>query len=275
MRSAQVFLVFPCYNPTPEQWEKLGRFLNELESKTEIRFSAAVVDDGSPRWVEPPKAIAERIKIHRLPANRGKGGALNAATALIPQDYEVFAFLDFDLPYPAEDLIGICASVLSGADACIGDRTLQPQYSNRGSRNASHFVFRLFIRTIIAGGVPDTQCGIKAYRADMVKRIAAKSKIDGFLFDVEWLYLALKHRMAVRCWPVSVTDHHESSPLRSFANFKLVKQLTTLVLTILRREYEDQALYALLGQRRAEIADLGVKSSGTRKDANADLNTKA
>ncbi len=270
-----ISLVFPCLNPDSSQWNKLHGFVLKIRKMTPMPFEFIVIDDGSSKWIAPSTELSSLIVLHRLSANVGKGGALKAATRIFSQKSDVFAFLDFDLPFTPEELLGVCSAVVAGCDVCIGDRTLLRQEdvlfkkknSDRISRNFAHVLFRLIVRTLITGGVPDTQCGIKAYRADMVRRIAAKSKIDGFLFDVEWIYIALRHRLALRCWPVQVQEEHVSSTLRSFGFFILVKQLWTLVTSIVRREYEDENLYQLTRLRREDLkkksAIISVASSPT------------
>ena len=265
-----ISLVFPCLNPTSEQWNKLSTFINELRHNSSIQFELIVVDDGSTKWIAPPKELEKSLLIHRLSSNAGKGGALKVATRIFSQKSSVFAFLDFDLPFSTQEVLGVCSAVIEGCDLCIGDRTLLRQEdvlyrkksSNRISRNFAHILFRLIVRMLITGGVPDTQCGIKAYRADMVRRIAEKSKINGFLFDVEWIYIALRHRLALRCWPVQVQEEHESSTLRSFGFIKPLNQLWTLFTSIVRRDYEDEILYGLARSRREQIKNKSAIVNG-------------
>lgn len=256
--SDKTFLVFPCFNPSESEWRALNAFIGELKSRTSRAFEFLVVDDGSPRWIDPKPEHLARFRLHRLPKNLGKGGALKEAAHLTPSDAAVFAFVDFDLPYSADDVLGVCSAVHAGVDVCIGDRTLYAgngaNVSDRASRKLSHKIFRLFVRMVITGGIPDTQCGLKAYHAPAARRIAARARIAGFLFDVEWIYIALRHRLAVRCWPVRVAEGHESSPLRSFGPWKLLKQLVKLVMGILRRDYDDEALYTVAENRRAAVA---------------------
>ncbi|MBI2605825.1 MAG: glycosyltransferase [Deltaproteobacteria bacterium] len=256
--SDKTFLVFPCYNPCESEWRALDAFIGELKRKTSCAFEFLVVDDGSPRWVPPAPELLARFRLHRLPRNLGKGGALKEAAHLTPSDASVFAFVDFDLPYSVDDVLGVCSAVHAGVDVCIGDRTLYAvsgaNVSDRASRKLSHKIFRLFVRMIITGGIPDTQCGLKAYYAPAARRIAVRARLAGFLFDIEWIYIALRHRLAVRCWPVKVAEGHESSPLRSFGPWKLLMQLVKLVKGILRRDYDDEALYAVAEERRASVA---------------------
>ncbi len=245
-------LALPCYNPTPQQWLALSEFMINLESLNS-NFEILVIDDGSPKWIDPDATISKKIQIFRQKENRGKGGALKTAVSKLTNDHKIFAFLDFDLPYSANDLIGICNSIEKGVDFCIGDRSLNSG-SHRFSRKIAHKIFRLFMRMIITGGVADTQCGIKAFDAKAIRLISQYSCVNGFLFDIEWIYIALKHKMCVRCWPVTIKNEHESTQLRSFNFLKLIQQLSVIVKNIIAKKYEIPELFSYMSERRKNIS---------------------
>jgi dolichyl-phosphate beta-glucosyltransferase len=46
------------------------------------------------------------------------------------------------------------------------------------------------ISVFVVGGFRDTQCGIKLYRSDVARELFTLSRIDGFGFDFEVLFLA-------------------------------------------------------------------------------------
>ncbi len=49
----------------------------------------------------------------------------------------------------------------------------------------------------------DTQCGLKAFRADVAKELFALGRVDGFAFDIEILHLVERHERSLT--EVSVT----------------------------------------------------------------------
>lgn len=248
-----ICIALPCLNPTLAQWKTLEAFIADFNQRVKSRATFLVVNDGSPKWIDPPESLRGKICLINSPQNLGKGGALKLAVKNIPSQCKVFAFTDFDLPYAIDDLVGVCAAVLGGVDVCIGDRStyFTKGRSDRTSRDFSHRLFRLFVRTIVTGGITDTQCGLKAYRADAVNFIAQAAKLDSFLFDVEWLYIAMRHRLAVRCWPVKVLDEHASTQLRSMRHLRMFKDLGRLTLGILRKQYDNQKLVQWLKNRLA------------------------
>jgi dolichyl-phosphate beta-glucosyltransferase len=62
--------------------------------------------------------------------------------------------------------------------------------------------FNFIVQSIVFKGIKDTQCGFKAFTAEAAKDIFSKAKIDGFGFDVEILYLALKAGYRIKEVPV-------------------------------------------------------------------------
>lgn len=248
----RTFIAFPCFRPTHEQWLALEQFIGEYRARVTGEASFCVINDGSPDFLAPPPALLEKLRLEHLPSNQGKGAALRKAVEIMPDGFDVFGFMDFDLPYSLEDLVGVCAAVGTGADACIGVRT-EPEpagSSDRLSRQISHRLFRLFVRSVVVGSISDTQCGVKAFRADAVKWIAGKSRLNGFLFDMEWLYIALHHSLCVRQWPVAVEESHRSGRLSSYRLQKLAMELLSLITNILKRSYNEPRLTALAKSQR-------------------------
>ncbi|MDP6701133.1 MAG: glycosyltransferase family 2 protein, partial [Candidatus Latescibacteria bacterium] len=94
----------------------------------------------------------------------------------------------------------------AGRDGVIGDRTLgatefvveRKAYREVGSR-----VFKSLLRTLMGlQGFGDTQCGFKFFRADVVRDLFVRQKVDGFMFDVEILMLANKQGYNIAKIPV-------------------------------------------------------------------------
>jgi dolichyl-phosphate beta-glucosyltransferase len=48
----------------------------------------------------------------------------------------------------------------------------------------------IIIRSVAVRGIWDTQCGFKAFRAEVAERIFSQTTIDGWAFDIEILALA-------------------------------------------------------------------------------------
>jgi len=161
----KVYLALPCFNPSVAQWKLVEEFYNSLKKYSQIglEFDLAIIDDGSPHWVGPHESFKNAFTLIRLPKNHGKGFAVSEGLKSARGDYSIFAFMDFDLPYSADDLARLCSSVASGADLAIGDRTCWWQVTNTGkiSRQISHIVFRFLMRTMVIGAFTTLNAELK------------------------------------------------------------------------------------------------------------------
>ena len=243
-----VCIALPCYNPVPSHWPELVKFVEEFEQTSDFHTQWMVVNDGSDHWVEPTVPLPPTVQVISYKTNRGKGGAIKEAVRLLPPDTEIFAFIDFDLPYSPTDLRNACVEVFKGTDICIGNRiTENGNAADRKSRQMVHTIFRWFARTFIVRNVPDTQCGLKAFRAAAVRRIASMSTIDSFVFDLEWLHLAQSQNLQIGTVPVQVIEQHTSGRFRSFKHFRLMKDLVGLIWRVLtqKESRSDDALKKL------------------------------
>jgi len=242
----KVYLALPCFNPDQTQWHRVAEFYKLIKTypNSPFKFDLTVIDDGSPKWTPPPEGFNKDIAVVRLSRNKGKGGALLSAVQKAKGPYDIFAFIDFDIPYSAQDLMHACLCVKAGVDIAIGDRSCWWQTTRAGkySRNLSHKIFRFFIRTLVIGGLHDTQCGIKAFKFQGAKLISKKAKLNGFLFDVEWLYIAARHRLTIQNFAVRSQKHHTASNFMRFFNFKLAFEFSKLFVAILRRTYDSHEI---------------------------------
>ena len=81
----------------------------------------------------------------------------------------------------------------------------------RHTREVGGRAFSLITSWLVLGVERDTQCGLKAFRAEAAERIFAKTKIDGFAFDVEIFLLAQRWGLSLCEVPVSVENFKAST----------------------------------------------------------------
>lgn len=247
--SVKICFVLPCYYPTTEQVEAAVQFSIAVRQKCREHFGALCdvlfVEDGSQsKLLNEQLLSAQQITLLRLETNQGKGAAIKRGIQWCVQHNDlhanatVYGFLDFDLPYSLDDVVTVLGAVVKGADVAIADRSLsKTSASSRLSRQFIHRVFRFVIRVLIAGGVHDTQAGLKAFDARFLPEIARLSQLNRFLFDLEFVYIALAHKLCVRSVPVGVVESHQSATLRTMLRSNLFAELFTLIVGILQRRY--------------------------------------
>ncbi len=226
----ELSVVLPCYRASAgaaRTVEALSGYLPTLARDWEI----VVVDDGGNDFVAAPLPERPEVRLLTHPRNRGKGAAVR--TGMLAARGRVRVFTDVDLPYERE-LIPLMAQYItqSGFHLVIGDRSLPGStYVEAASptrRLLSRAASRL-IGSLVTGGFFDTQCGIKAVRGDITDLLFPLIRIDRFAFDVEVVYVALKHRLDIKRVPVRLQRADVSSvrpirdALRSSADLLAIK----------------------------------------------------
>lgn len=219
-------ILVPAYNEEerlPATLEAIGAYLARRDFSHEL----VVIDDGSR---DQTRAVVREFAANRpwvrlvqydddagAPLNRGKGFAVRAGVeAAVGRD---ILFSDADLSTPIEEMERLLPPISRGdCDIAIASRAL-PE-SNLTVHQPAHreFMGRTFnkiVQKLAVPGVMDTQCGFKAFRGDVAKRLFALAQIDGFGFDPEILFLANKFGFKTREIPVtwSHRDNSRVNPL--------------------------------------------------------------
>ena len=207
-------LVVPAFNEAGRlalTLRNAAEALPRLADESEI----VVVDDGSSDAtadVARSQAAAVPVRVVRLARNRGKGAAVAAGVAIAR--HSLVAFTDADCPYDLEYLRPMLAALTANqTDVAIGARELPDSEINRGYGRLRRISGQsLSILTSVALDLPfrDSQCGLKAFRADVARTLFALRTVDGFGFDFEILTAALRIGFRVQRFPVRLTHNDDS-----------------------------------------------------------------
>ncbi len=210
MQQETTALIIPVYNPSPSWEQLLYSSYSELKGVLQQRIQLCIVNDGSTNGLFEEAAIWLKqqdatIIILSFPNNEGKGAALRKGLSTLVADY--YAFTDVDFPYTTNSSVAIINCIhSSNADIVIGNRDQQYYKQISNFRAALSKLVRFFIRHLLRIPVDDTQCGLKAFNKKG-KDLFLSTKINTYLFDMEFVLLAVRQKAIVQAVPVELRNN--------------------------------------------------------------------
>ena len=136
--------------------------------------------------------------------NRGKGYAIRRG--IREARGEVLLLSDADFSTPIEEFSKLAGYMESGYDIAIGSRSLPEsnvEVHQAWVREGMGKIFNGLVQVIVLRGFIDTQCGFKCVRRQTVLPLLPKMAVDGFCYDVEFLFLAKKAGLNIVEVPVT------------------------------------------------------------------------
>ncbi len=216
-------LVVPCYNGE----ERLPAALAQLSAFLAVQPYASelvLVDDCS---AEPTAKILREfaasrpgITLIRNEKNLGKGRSVGRGMLAGRGTFRVFT--DADLAYPPEEVNKILRDLEAGSDVAIACRVL-PESRYLMSPSFFHYlytrhvmsrIFNLLARALLLRDVLDSQAGLKGFTAQATEMVFPRVTIPRFGFDVEALFIAQKHGLAVKQTAVFFRYDEEPTTVR-------------------------------------------------------------
>ena len=198
--------VIPFYNEE--------KYLKFVVSKT-LKFVDKVfaVDDGSIDNSYSKLVGLEKVEVISLDMNHGKGFALQAGfDEAVKQNYSIIVTLDGDNQHDP-DFIPSLIEGLDNYEIVIGNRfknikrmPFQRILSNKITS------FLLSLRT--GYNIIDSQCGFRAYRLEVLKRI--KTTFSGYEAESETILLAAKEKFKIGFVDISTIYADEESKMNPF-----------------------------------------------------------
>jgi dolichyl-phosphate beta-glucosyltransferase len=248
-RPPHLSLVIPAYNEERRLGPTLERVLSYLLERpysTEVIVVSDGSRDGTGRVAHTafeglPADGAVRGRFVEYHPNAGKGRAVR--TGVLATTGRFVAFTDADLSTPIEEVDRALAYVAGDSHGAerpagpaagrsyqlvIGSRAaegaeverLQPLYRRLSAK------FFNVIRDGIVGlrGLKDTQCGLKVFDGPTARFIFARQRIDGFMFDVETMFIAQRLGLSILELGVRWADAPDSK-VKLTSGFRLLPDL--------------------------------------------------
>jgi dolichyl-phosphate beta-glucosyltransferase len=187
-------IIIPAHNEEHRITASLKKILDFLQTQP-YEAETLVVENGSQdRTAEIVEEQARRhSNLHLLRETRaGKGLAVRRGMLEANGEYRFIC--DADLSMPIEEVNRFIPPQLTDFDIAIASREV-PGAVRYGEPAYRHLVgrgFNLLVRTLTVPGIQDTQCGFKCFRAAIINDLFKAQVLDGWTFDVEVLFIAVK-----------------------------------------------------------------------------------
>jgi putative flippase GtrA len=208
-----VEIVVPVYNEELTLAASVRRLRAYLDQSFPFTSVVTVVDNGSTDGTSVVAAgLASELvgvrAVHLI--DKGRGRALRAvwSTSTAP----VVAYTDVDLSTSLDALLPLVAPLLSGhSDVAIGTRLAHGARVVRGpKRELISRLYNLLLKTFLRNGFSDAQCGFKAARTEVARRLLPLVEDNEWFFDTEFLVLAERSGYRIHEVPVDWVDDPDS-----------------------------------------------------------------
>ncbi|MFA7067504.1 MAG: glycosyltransferase [Acidaminococcaceae bacterium] len=232
MEIRKLSIIVPCYNEGRKIRQNLEQKVLPFLKERKINFEIILVNDGSKDNTKElfSVLVLENVLPLGYDDNRGKGGAVKFGIEQASGDYVLYMDADLSTDLKALDLI---YSDKDNADMYVGSRHLKESVLAKKQGLVRRFIgksCRIIVNSTFKFRFKDTQCGFKAIRTTYAKEMAQRQIINGFAFDVEYLYMAKLNNLKIKEIPVIWENDEDSkvstfkSSIRFFKDVRIIKK---------------------------------------------------
>lgn len=246
-------VVVPAYGEADRIGETVRRLdaaLADLTGGVEV----IVVDDGSSDGTADAALAAGADQVVVQPRNRGKGAAVRAG--VLAGRGRTIAFTDADLAYAPDQIRRVLTAIEDGWDVAIGDRRHPDSRTLAAAsplRSLGSRIINWLGYAVLLGAYRDTQSGLKGFRSDVARFVFARTRVDGFAFDIEVLHLVERHRLSLVEVPVDVANTRRST-------VRAVRDAARVLGDLARiRRWSAEGAYEAAGDELPTIAEPGQR----------------
>jgi len=254
--SKYLSVIIPSYNEEkrlPKTIKELSPYL-EGRSKNDKNFTyeVIIVDDGSKdkttqvglNWAREHPFSTDSIRVLTLEKNRGKGGAVTQGMMCARGEYIIF--LDADGATNVEDFNKLETQIKkvekNGLGVALGSRAhlVETEVVVKRSfiRNFLMYGFHMTVYLFGVRNIKDTQCGFKLFSRKAAKLIFPNMHVEGWIFDVEILYIAQQMGIPIVEVPVNWKEIEGSKMNLAVDSIKMAKDLILIRTNYLLRRWK-------------------------------------
>jgi dolichyl-phosphate beta-glucosyltransferase len=242
MNQIYLSIVIPAYRSAvvlEKNLPELFLWINQQDFHCEV----IIVNDGSNDHGATMQ-LAERFGCvyQELNCNQGKGAAVRAGMKKAQGKYRFFT--DSDIPFNCTALtLFLFYLETKEFDLVVGDRGLEESdYFSliSGRRRFGSGFFTFLVGRFVTTGFSDTQCGLKGFRAAVAEDLFGAGRINGFAFDVELIYIALKRNYDIKKLPVQLRSQDGGSVSVLKHGWRMVLDLFVIKWNHLKGNYKKK-----------------------------------
>lgn len=190
-RPIDLSIIIPAYREAgviQQSLETLSAFLksNEL-GEVEVLVVVPDSPDGTADLARAKKDLFEHFRVIDAGQRQGKGRDVRLGMFEAKGRYRLF--MDADLATPLNHILDVKSGMDKNADVLIAVRDL-PKIHKGILRKFMSTFGNICAQVLVLPGIKDTQCGFKAFRADVAEEVFSRQTMLGWSFDAEVLKIA-------------------------------------------------------------------------------------
>jgi glycosyltransferase involved in cell wall biosynthesis len=179
--ATDISVIVPLYNEA-ESLPELAAWINRVMTENRYTYEVIMIDDGSNdgSWqvIEKLSGNDKNIRGIRFRRNYGKSAALHCGFQASRGN--VVITMDADLQDSPDEIPGLYNMILTeGYDLVSGWK--KKRYDNRLTKNLPSRIFNWTARVFSGIKIHDFNCGLKAYRGDVVKTIEVYGEMHRYI----------------------------------------------------------------------------------------------
>jgi glycosyltransferase involved in cell wall biosynthesis len=198
-------IIIPAYNEAerlPPSLKKVQAFINQQPYETEV----IVVENGSTdNTYALATAFTQTMPNLKVIREEKSGKGLAVRSGMLAARGKVRIFCDADFSMPVEEISKFLPPQLNSMEVAIASREL-PQSKRVNEPEYRHWIGRIFntmVRWSILPGLQDTQCGFKAFSAEVAEQVFQLQTLPGWSFDAEVLVIARQLGYQIKEIPIT------------------------------------------------------------------------
>ncbi len=229
-----ISVIVPLYNEE-ESVVELSIVLKKVLERIRSNYEVIFVDDGSTDSsflkIREINHLNNRFKCVKFRRNYGKSAALSAGFQTASGDYVIT--MDADLQDDPEEIPALISKLNDGYDLVSGWKKIRhdPFVKKFSSR-----LFNFVTSKLVGLRLHDYNCGLKAYRKDVVKNIKVYGEMHRYIPAIAYL-------SGYRVAEIPVTHHPRKFGKTKFGSSRFLNGLLDLMTVLFTTKYIKRPLH--------------------------------